>query len=381
MKTAYLKLAVLGALTVASGAASAQAYRVTNYLNSYYYANTEVQLVFNGGVSSFNNTEYYNADFLSNQGGSANALPAALTLNKTVVGNPVFSLPTIQLAGLASTDWGHNHARLQVSGYDPIDQSVSSVSCLTGGTGACIGPEVTTTFHTTTNAYSSGQSRWEEIYQTGGASGALAMTFNAHFTLGGQPSTSGAPSGNSSLWWAESDFNGNPLAFISANYDGGSDSWWMNTRSNLDGVNRYYSGSGALTIGAGSSVTSNDGQVFDGNIGLQRSFATGDAVYVDSLLQVSVSGNGLSDAENTINLVRLDAPSGTRLYASSGASYGGVITFGGGAGGGTVCTTLACVGGGGGGGNPPPVPEPSTYVLMLAGLGLTGWMARRRKAA
>lgn len=98
-------------------------------------------------------------------------------------------------------------------------------------------------------------------------------------------------------------------------------------------------------------------------------------------MQVSVNGNGLSDAENTINLVRLDAPSGTRLYASSGASYGGVITFGGGAGGGTVCTTLACVGGGGGGGNPPPVPEPSTYALMLAGLGLTGWLARRRKAA
>lgn len=381
MKTAYLKLAVLAALTAASGAASAQAYRVTNSLYSTYYANTEVQLVLNGGVSTFNNTEYYNSDFLNNQGGSANALPAALSLSKTVAGNPAFSLPTIQVAGLAATDWGHNHARIQVSGYDPIDQSISSVSCLTGGTGSCIGPEVTTTFHTTTNAYGVGRSRWEEIYQTGGASGALAMTFNAHFTLGGQPSSSGTPSGSSSLAWAERDFNGSPLAFISATYDGGSNSWWMYTQSNLDGVSRYYSGNGALSIGAGSSVTTDDGYVFDGSIGLQRSFATGDAVYVDSDLQVSVSGNGLSDAENTINLVRLDAPSGTRLYASSGASYGGVITFGGGAGGGTVCTTLACVGGGGGGGNPPPVPEPSTCALMLAGLGLTGWMARRRKAA
>lgn len=185
-----------------------------------------------------------------------------------MVGNPAFSLPTIQVAGQTSTDWGHNHARLQVSGYDPIDQSVSTVSCVTNGTGSCIGPEVTTTFHTTTNAYSFGQSRWEEIYQTGGASGALAMTFNAHFTLGGQPSTSGTPSGSSSLWWAENDFNGNSLAFISAGYDGGSDSWWMSTLSNLDGVNRYYSGSGALSIGAGSSVTSNDGYMFDGSIGL-----------------------------------------------------------------------------------------------------------------
>ena len=28
-----------------------------------------------------------------------------------------------------------------------------------------------------------------------------------------------------------------------------------------------------------------------------------------------------------------------------------------------------------------PVPEPETYALMLAGLGLVGWAARRRKAA
>ena len=26
------------------------------------------------------------------------------------------------------------------------------------------------------------------------------------------------------------------------------------------------------------------------------------------------------------------------------------------------------------------IPEPSTYALMLAGLGLVGWMGRKRKA-
>ena len=28
----------------------------------------------------------------------------------------------------------------------------------------------------------------------------------------------------------------------------------------------------------------------------------------------------------------------------------------------------------------PPIPEPETYALMLAGLGMVGWLARRRRA-
>ena len=31
-------------------------------------------------------------------------------------------------------------------------------------------------------------------------------------------------------------------------------------------------------------------------------------------------------------------------------------------------------------GGTPPIPEPETYALMLGGLGIVGWMARRRKA-
>lgn len=36
-------------------------------------------------------------------------------------------------------------------------------------------------------------------------------------------------------------------------------------------------------------------------------------------------------------------------------------------------------GGGGGGSNVTPIPEPETYAMMLAGLAVIGWQARRRK--
>jgi len=37
-------------------------------------------------------------------------------------------------------------------------------------------------------------------------------------------------------------------------------------------------------------------------------------------------------------------------------------------------------GSGSGGGHVSPIPEPSTYILMLAGLGAVAFVARRRRA-
>ncbi len=62
--------------------------------------------------------------------------------------------------------------------------------------------------------------------------------------------------------------------------------------------------------------------------------------------------------------------SGSPGTINGGGNGGGTGGGGGGGNGG---------GGGGGGSNVTPVPEPETYAMMLAGLAVIGWQARRRK--
>ncbi len=113
-------------------------------------------------------------------------------------------------------------------------------------------------------------------------------------------------------------------------------------------------------------------------------FQYGTAQYVKSEAEAQLWGEGDLDFSHSVEVVEVEVPEGTAVY--SYASYltgeglgfnvaGGVDgdTLPGGAGG--------YFGTGGGGGVNPPVPEPETYAMMLAGLALVGWSARRRRSA
>ena len=74
------------------------------------------------------------------------------------------------------------------------------------------------------------------------------------------------------------------------------------------------------------------------------------------------SGGTNCDFGNSAHL-NFELPTGVTFTSASGLLLSG----------------LGGSGGDGGGGTVPAVPEPGTYALMLAGLGLTGWFVRRRR--
>ena len=379
------QIVAAAALLVFAGSASAQAARVSNQVYGGYYANSNLDISIGGvALPTYSSTQYFTYNYVNTQGDtSSGAAPATISLSS--YGNDITSPWTANVDARAGTTWGANHTYASVSGFDYTNNvGTPQTFCPTvPGTDICSpGPVQIQTFSSYNNAYASSTSRWEEIYQTSGGPGAVTTAFSIHATLGATASGSGAPNGSSSFNWTERDFSGSTIAQFYAGYDAGSDSWWAQTYSNLSTGAlagwHYYNGSGVLTVGGvgGLTLTSGDGASFSGSISGNRSFATGDVVYVDSYAQSYVNGSAFTDAENTVRLTEIVVPTGVRILAQSGTNYGGIVTGGGG-----FCTTTSCLGGGGGGGGgPPPVPEPGTYAMLLSGLlGLGLWSRRRRQ--
>lgn len=108
----------------------------------------------------------------------------------------------------------------------------------------------------------------------------------------------------------------------------------------------------ALSLGqSGASLT----DYFDQSGTLSFDYAAGNRYLIVASLDVGVSNGGTVDFYNTATL------SGLTLTAGNMSAYSGTNYF-------NLGNTTA-----------PPIPEPETYALMLAGLGLVGWAARRRR--
>jgi len=376
--------AVVMAMAAGQALAQSSVARVSNDARGYYYANSTLDIsIADTQVGSYNSTQYFINAYSSNFGNSASAVPAPAVISQNSAGNILTSPVSVSIDARAGTSWGANHTYASISGFENINTSNSTTLCPTiPGSAQCIPglPEQTQTLTSYNYAYAYSDSRWEEIYLTGGGSGALSTTFNVHVSLGAQSNASGTAVGNAYFSWAERDFYGNNIAYFSASYSAASDSWWASSYSNVNNEYHDYAGNGSFSIGDQanpSSITSWDGYSFNGSLTGQRAFAIGDVVYIDSFAQSYVDGNGIADAENTVTLTNLVVPTGVRLLATSGTDYGGVVAGGGG---GVLCSTSECVVGSGGGGVTPSVPEPQTYALLLAGLGVIGLKARRRRA-
>jgi hypothetical protein len=123
-----------------------------------------------------------------------------------------------------------------------------------------------------------------------------------------------------------------------------------------------------------------------GSITVQKKllFQYGTVFNVNLYQYASASNNGSADFFNTGKITAIEIPYQATLYSgaeqaglgSVGALYGDVFQ-----------SATADAGntnwdfGNNGGGITPTVPEPETYALMLAGLGVLGLLARRRRAA
>jgi hypothetical protein len=175
----------------------------------------------------------------------------------------------------------------------------------------------------------SARSQWVDVL-TFDADG----TYSATFTVDGH---AGGLSGGFTAW-----FYGSPGAFESTrnwNFD-------VTVMGLDDSVN--------ATLSMGQSGAYLTGSFNDSGT-LNFDYLTGNRYLIVASLQAGVSNGGTVDFYNTASLSGVTLTPGTTMSALSGTDY---FNLG---------STVA-----------PPIPEPETYALMLAGLGLVGWAARRR---
>lgn len=346
-------VALLGLSSLAIAAQAQSQFRLFSEVQaSYYNGILTTSPVFGLGPSGSPNTIYGQIDY----GRDANSAAAyqsstpipIVTAGGTWAGDTSQGMPTVTASAFSKTDWGSNHASASISGFSRVSQDYDG-QFVVGG--------VTWPMHvqSSTVAMAQGQSTWEELYQIGGGTGVGQFTGTIHIdgTLKG---TTG--NGSASMEWALTTFSNQLVASLTAVYDAGTNQW---------DVGVFSGGQWTFTQGTG---TLNINQDVIGSY----AFTYGQALYLRSDLYSSVNGNGTSDFSNTVQFTGMKLPQDSTVFVRSGAAaadYG--INFAGN-GSGTICQDLACATGGG-----LPIPEPETYALLLSGLGVIAWVARRRR--
>ncbi|NCT82741.1 MAG: PEP-CTERM sorting domain-containing protein [Comamonadaceae bacterium] len=344
-------LALLGLSALACAAQAQSQYRVfAEAYGQYYNAVQTTSPVFGLGPGGNPNTVYgsilYGYDHAAASAYDQLTPLPSVTAGGSWAGDASQGMTTVTSQAYGMTDWGSNHASASTSGFTPVSRSYDG-QFVVGGSSWPMHVE------SSNASLAVGHSVWEELYQIGGGTGTGQFTGTVHIdgTLAG---TLG--SGTAILDWSLKTFSNQLVAALSATYDAGADLWSLNIFSN--GQWSSSGGNGPLTINQ---------DVIGG-----YSFTYGKALYLKSELVTSISGNGAADFSNTVQFTGMSLPQNSTVYVMSGANaadYG--IAFGGN-GSGTICADLACAVG-------APVPEPGSYALLLAGLGVVAWIKHRRR--
>lgn len=367
MSSKLYRLVAFGALMTAALAAQAQTYRVTNSLYGNYTVQTTATIT---GLPIPGSNVFSRWDSLGyanqyQQEFNASNLPLTTQASNAWSDSFGYGLPTVDQTLYAKTDFRNNHALASNDNYTALSTN-STVTTCPQVAGVCVGSDITINTQQQSYLYGVAQSTWEELYYIGNGVGTGVQTPTYHVSGILGPSAS-AGDGDSSIYWRQSDFLGRTVLGLSAYYSRGSwgDYWSVNL---FDPVTQswVFDSAGTGTLNLSMDITAN------------IQFTYGAPFYVNSSLTASATGNGVADVKNTVTLTGLKLPEGARFFVGSGTDYRDAVSFDGV--GGTLCPDQGCAFGGGGGGIAiSNVPEPEARTLLLAGLGVAGLVAWRRR--